>query len=96
MSSKPLVSILIPAYNAQEFLADTVRSALAQSWSPKEIIIVDDGSRDGSLEMLREFSQRDSRMKVISRANTGLVGALTDGLRQSRADLIARMDSDDA
>jgi len=45
-SAEPLVSILIPAFNAQEWIADTLRSAIAQTWNPKEIIVVDDGSTD--------------------------------------------------
>jgi len=53
---KPLVSILIPAYNAERWIADTIQSALAQTWPTKEIIIVDDGSSDQTLQVAREFA----------------------------------------
>jgi len=52
---KPLVSILIPAYNSQEWIGPCLRSALAQTWEPKEIIVVDDGSKDGTLAAARQF-----------------------------------------
>jgi glycosyltransferase involved in cell wall biosynthesis len=91
----PAISVVMPVYNAQRYLAEAVESILDQTFRDFELIAIDDGSTDRSGEILREFSQRDPRVKVISRANTGLVGALIDGLRQSRAELIARMDADD-
>ena len=64
---KPLVSILIPAYNAERWIADTIRSALAQTWPRKEIIVIDDGSRDRTLEIARQFASREVR--VITQQN---------------------------
>ena len=55
---KPLVSILIPAYNAEKSIADTLRSAIAQTWPRKEIIVVDDGSRDRTAKVARRFETR--------------------------------------
>ena len=55
----PLVSILIPAYNAERWIADTINSALAQTWPSKEIIIVDDGSRDDTLRVARKFASKN-------------------------------------
>ena len=66
---KPLVSILIPAYNAEEFIADTIRSAIAQTWPRKEIIVVDDGSTDRTAEIARKFTSKD--VAVVSKENQG-------------------------
>ena len=52
---KPLVSILVPAYNAEPYLAETLRSAMAQTWGKKEIVIVNDGSKDNTLAIARQF-----------------------------------------
>jgi len=59
---KPLVSILIPAYNAEEWIAETLRSAVGQTWEPKEIIVVDDGSADRTLEIARQFASQQVRI----------------------------------
>ena len=93
MSSKPLVSILIPAYNAQEFLSDTVRSALAQSWSPKEIIIVDDGSRDETLTVARQFES--ASVKVSTHKNRGAAATRNAAYSMAQGDFIQWLDADD-
>ncbi len=85
----------MPVYNAGSYLDQAIDSVLAQSFSGFEFICVNDGSTDGSLEILNKWANRDSRMRIISRANTGIVGALNDGLAASRCELIARMDADD-
>lgn len=59
-SMRPLVSILIPCYNAERWIGQAIESALAQTWSEKEIIVVDDGSMDRSLEVIRQFDGRNS------------------------------------
>ena len=59
---EPLVSILIPAYNAEEFIADAIRSAIGQTWQRKEIIVVDDGSRDRTAEMAGDLPRRRSSL----------------------------------
>lgn len=85
----------MPVYNGGSYLAAAVESILNQTWKDFEFIIVDDGSTDGSLEVLKKYAQQDDRIRVISRANTGIVGALNDGLAAARAKYIARMDGDD-
>ena len=89
----PLVSILIPAYNAQEWLADTLRSALAQTWPHKEIIVVDDGSSDGTLAIARRF-ESDS-VRVVSQANQGAAAARNKAFTLSNGDYIQWLDADD-
>lgn len=90
---KPLVSILIPAYNAQEFLADTVRSALAQSWERKEIVIVDDGSKDGTLAVARQFES--TTVKVVTHPNQGAAATRNKAYSLCQGDYIQWLDADD-
>ena len=90
---KPLVSILIPAYNAEEWIADTLRSALAQTWENKEIIVVDDGSTDQTLAVARRF-ESDS-VRVVSQPNQGAAVARNAALSLSKGDYIQWLDADD-
>ncbi len=89
----PLVSILIPAYNAQPWLADTIRSALAQTWPRKEIIVVDDGSRDQTLSIARQFSLKN--VYVSTQENRGPSAARNRALALSQGDYIQWLDADD-
>lgn len=90
---QPLVSILIPAYNSQEWIGDTIRSALAQTWQHKEIIVVDDGSKDRTLHILRQF-QSDS-VQVYSQQNQGAAAARNKAFSLSKGDYIQWLDADD-
>jgi len=91
----PVVSIVMPVYNAQRYLHEAVESILAQSFTDFELIVVDDGSTDISPQILGDYQARDRRVRIISRPNSGIVGALNDGLAAATGDLVARMDSDD-
>ena len=93
--SEPQLAVVMPVYNAQRYLAEALRSVLSQTFTDFELIVVDDGSKDDSLSIVKQVAGRDPRLKLISRPNTGIVGALTDGVHASRAELIARMDADD-
>src|SRR5262245_57417246 len=90
---KPSVSILIPAFNAETWLADTLRSAVAQTWEPKEIIVVDDGSRDRTLAIARSF-ESDS-VRVFTQKNQGAAAARNKALSESRGEYIQWLDADD-
>jgi len=90
---KPLVSILIPCYNAEAWLAQTLESALAQTWLSTEIIVVDDGSKDCSLEIVKEFEPRG--VKVISQHNQGASAARNRAFQESQGDFIQYLDADD-
>jgi glycosyltransferase involved in cell wall biosynthesis len=85
----------MPIYNGQRYLAPAIDSVLDQTFTDFELIAIDDGSRDRSLEILNQYAGKDRRVRVVSRANTGIVGALNDGIAAARAPLIARMDADD-
>lgn len=91
--NRPLVSILIPAYNAQNFVADTLRSALAQTWQPKEIILVDDGSKDHTLTIARKFES--SGLRIVAHPNQGAAAARNLAYSLSRGDYIQWLDADD-
>jgi len=92
-AENPLVSILIPAYNAQEWIADTIRSAVAQTWEPKEIIVVDDGSVDTTAAVARQFESQGVR--VVTQANQGGAAARNKAFSLSRGDYIQWLDADD-
>jgi len=89
----PLVSILIPAYNAEAWIADTIRSALAQTWTRKEIIVVDDGSRDRTLAIATEFA--GAGVSVVAERHQGAAGTRNRGFALSRGDYIQWLDADD-
>jgi hypothetical protein len=82
-------------YNGERFLAEAIDSILAQSFADFELLVVDDGSRDRTPEMLRAYAARDPRLRPIIRENRGLVASLNQLLAEARAPLIARMDADD-
>ena len=90
---KPLVSILIPAYNAEEWIRYTLQSAVAQTWPRKEIIVLDDGSTDGTAEVAGQFASKG--VKVVSRENRGLSAAVNQAYRLCEGDYIQELDSDD-
>jgi glycosyltransferase involved in cell wall biosynthesis len=90
---KPLVSILVPAYNAGEWLADTIRSARAQTWERKEIIIVDDGSKDHTLAIARQFES--DTVKVFTQKNQGAAAARNQAFSLCQGDYIQWLDADD-
>ena len=79
---KPLVSILIPAFNAEAWIADTIQSALDQTWPEKEIIVVDDGSSDQTLAIARKFT--GDGVIVISQKNLGAATARNAAYSKSR------------
>jgi glycosyltransferase involved in cell wall biosynthesis len=91
--TEPLFSIVIPAYNAARTLEATVRSALAQTVKDLEIIIVDDGSKDATLEVAR--SLESPTVRVISQPNGGAASARNTGIRAARGKYVALLDADD-
>src|SRR5437867_9152528 len=92
-SLRAFVSILIPAYNAENWIADTLESAIAQTWPHKEIIVVDDGSTDETLAIARQFESNDVR--VVTQPNQGAAAARNKAFSLSRGDYIQWLDADD-
>ena len=89
----PLASIIIPSFNSAQWLGKTVESALAQTWPEKEIIVVDDGSTDGSLALARHFESQGVR--VATQSNAGAAAARNTGLKIARGDYLQFLDADD-
>ena len=89
----PKVSVVIPLYNTELYIARTLQSVLNQTYPDFEVIIVDDGSTDRGIEICQSFS--DSRIKIVQQANRGLAGARNTGIRHAQGDYIALLDSDD-
>ncbi len=87
------VSVIVPVYNVECYIAETIRSVLAQTYTNFELIIVDDGSPDRSIELCYEFN--DPRIRIIRQRNRGLAGARNTGIRYAQGDYIALLDSDD-
>ena len=90
-----LISVIIPVYNAEQFLPFALDSILAQSFEDFEVIAINDGSTDSSASIIEAYANRDQRVKLISRPNTGIVRALEDGRSAASGEFIARMDADD-
>src|SRR5690348_8947510 len=90
---KPLVSILIPAYNAAPWIADTIRSAIGQTWPRKEIIVVDDGSKDQTFAVARRFASKE--VLVVAHENQGAASTRNRLLSLSQGDFIQWLDADD-
>ncbi|MGB9289689.1 MAG: glycosyltransferase family 2 protein [Terracidiphilus sp.] len=90
---KPLVSILIPAYNAEKWISDTLRSALAQTYPHSEIIVVDDGSKDGTLHVAQQFETNGVR--VVTQKNQGAAATRNAAYRLCTGDYIQWLDADD-
>nr|WP_144917747.1 glycosyltransferase family 2 protein [Moraxella osloensis] len=96
MNNQPLITIGIPIYNAEGYLADAIKSILAQSYQNFELILINDGSKDNSIEIAKDFAKQDDRIRVISDGiNKKLPARLNQIIREAKGDYIARMDADD-
>ena len=90
---QPLVSILIPAYNSEAWLAETIQSALSQTWKKTEIIVVDDGSSDRTVEVAKQFESRG--VQLLIQSNQGASAARNTAFTASKGDYIQWLDADD-
>ena len=95
MKEQPLVSVIIPVYNVERYLAQCLDSVINQTYPNLEIICVNDGSRDGSPDILRRYADEDARIQVIDKANGGVSRARNDALDCARGEYIMFVDSDD-
>ncbi|MDX2098790.1 MAG: glycosyltransferase family 2 protein, partial [Leptolyngbyaceae cyanobacterium bins.59] len=89
----PKVSVVLPVYNVQSYIQQTVTSVLNQTYSDFELLIVDDGSTDRSIEFCRQCT--DPRLRILSQQNRGLAGARNTGIRHATGEYIALLDGDD-
>jgi glycosyltransferase involved in cell wall biosynthesis len=91
----PRVSVVLPVFNGAATIAQTLESISNQTFRDFEVIVVDDGSRDATAEILQLYAGADGRIVVVSTPNRGLVSALNTGLDAARGELVARIDADD-
>ncbi len=95
VAGQPLISVIIPVYNAEQYLAETIDSLINQTLANIEIICIDDGSTDGSLALLKKYAKQDKRIKVYHQKNAGVATARNEGLRRANGKYIMWCDSDD-
>lgn len=95
MSSHPKVSVIMPIYNAEKYLALSIGSIIEQTFDDWELICVNDGSRDASGKFLQRLAKTETRLRLIEQENLGLVAALQNGIAQAQGTFLARMDADD-
>lgn len=95
IAPRPLISVVMPVYNRADFLAEAIESILRQTYPHFEFIIVDDGSTDGSREIISRYAARERRLRPFFQEHQGAAGAMNDGVSLARGAWIARMDSDD-
>ena len=91
--TKPLVSVLIPCYNAEKYIGETLESVFRQTWQNIEVIVVDDGSKDKSRDTIRNF--RRPNLKLVEQSNRGQTAALNTCLVHASGDLVQYLDADD-
>lgn len=96
MSSKPIVSVVIPSYNHRRFLERTMESALGQTFTDLEVVVIDDGSTDGSADFLRSRYGSDPRVRIEARENRGAHTTINEAISLARGDYVAILNSDDA
>lgn len=95
MAQNPLVSVIIPAFNAEAFIAQTLNSVLAQTYQNIEVWVIDDGSHDQTAAIVEQFIQQDQRIRLLRQENAGVAAARNLGIQKAQGTLIAPLDADD-
>lgn len=90
-----LVSIIMPCYNGEQFIVETIKSVQSQTYTNWELLVIDDGSTDDSVNIVRSFAKEDSRIFQISQKNAGSAVARNNGIKRSKGQYLALLDSDD-
>lgn len=91
----PVISVVLPVYNSDKYLREAVESILSQTFNNFELIVINDGSTDDSLGILKEFKKLDERVRLVSRGNRGIPATLNEGISIARGEWIAIMNADD-
>ncbi|GFE71017.1 glycosyltransferase [Chroococcus sp. FPU101] len=91
----PLVSVIIPAYNAEVFIEKTLKSVLSQTYKNIEVIVIDDGSEDQTVDLVRKIMQQDQRVILLQQVNSGVAAARNLGIEKAKGEFIAPIDADD-
>ena len=95
LPAEPLVSVLVSNYNYARYIGESIKSALEQTYSKIELIVCDDGSTDESVRVIEEYQRKDSRLRLISKANGGQASGFNAAFAASRGEIISLLDSDD-
>jgi len=95
LTSPPSISVVMPAFNAEDFIGTAIKSILGQDYRDFELIVVDDGSTDKTTRIAEDFQKRDPRISVLRQKNAGQAAANNAGIGVARGEFIARMDADD-
>lgn len=92
----PLISVIMPAHNAQKYISSAIESILNQTFTKFELIIINDCSTDKTLDIMKSFSKKDSRIKIVNNdTRLDIASSLNRGISQAKSNIIARMDADD-
>lgn len=95
MENSPLVSVIVPVYNMEQYLGETLDSVLASDYPSFEVVVMDDGSKDASLEIAKEYARKDPRVKVHTQPNAGACAARNHAIALAEGELILPFDADD-
>ncbi len=95
IDQQPLISIIMPVYNVERYLEDSIESIIKQTYHNIEVICINDGSTDSSLEILESYAKHDSRIRIISQENHGASSARNAGLKVATGEYVYFFDSDD-
>jgi glycosyltransferase involved in cell wall biosynthesis len=93
--SKPTISVIMPAYNAEKYISESINSVIDQTYTNWELIIIDDGSTDNTFHIIQPFLTQDNRIKYVFQSNSGQGKARNRGLLEAKGELIAFLDADD-
>lgn len=95
MNRNDLITVIMPAYNAGRYIGEAIKSIINQTYKNWELLIIDDGSTDNTVDVILNLKKEEQRIKLISRENRGLVESLNEGIENAKGNFIARMDADD-
>src|SRR5258705_7642709 len=93
--SRPLVSVIVPSYYASRYISETLESFLSQTYRNFEVIVIDDGSKDNTPDIVADYARRDSRIRQVNQPNAGVGAARNRGLEEASGAFIAPLDADD-
>ena len=91
----PKISVIVPIFNVEKYLKECLESIINQTFKDIEIICINDGSTDNSLDILNQYAEKDNRIKVITQSNQGLSAARNTGIKYANGEYISFIDSDD-
>ena len=91
----PLISLVVPVYNCEKYVGECIESILSQDYSNIELILVNDGSKDNSKNVIEDYSKKDKRIKIINQENSGVSSARNNGMKISKGKYIGFIDADD-